>query len=118
MPRRASFGIAIVGLSLAIASLVHASTDSPLPTAVTDADHAIGRLQDALLRRDSDALDCLAVLREDDAGDGWLFALHEVHDARCGGDPDTSTVRARYRVSAAGEVSVYDAVEDAYTALP
>ena len=118
MPRRASFGIAIVGLSLAIASLVHASTGSPLPTTVTDADNAIGRLQDALLRRDGDALDCLAVLPEDDAGDGWSFALHEVHDARCGGDPDISPVRARYRVSAAGEVSVYDAAEDAYVALP
>ena len=118
MSRRPSFCIAIVGLSLAVASLVRASPSSALPMTVTDAGTAIGRLQDALLRRDSDALDCLAVLREDDAGDGWLFALHEVHDARCGGDPDTSTVRARYRVSAAGEVSVYDAVEDAYTALP
>ena len=118
MARCPSFAIAIVGLSLAIASLVHASTDSPLPTTVTDAGTAIGRLQDALLRRDGDALDCLAVLPEDDAGDGWSFALHEIHDARCGGDPDTSPVRARYRVSAAGEVSVYDAAEDAYIALP
>ena len=81
-------------------------------------DAALRHLQEALLGQVGAPLDCVAILREDEGGDVASFVLHEVHDERCGGDRATAPVRGRYRVSAAGEVSVYDAAEDAYIALP
>ncbi|HEY4582908.1 MAG TPA: hypothetical protein VIG88_08595 [Lysobacter sp.] len=117
MPRL-SLVAAGVGLAASIAGSGHASTVGTSPMAVNAADAAIERLQDALLHRDGGALDCLALLHEDDAGNGWSFALHEIHDAGCGGDPGTSPLRGRYRVSAKGGISAYDPAEDACTALP
>jgi hypothetical protein len=39
--------------------------------------------------------------------------LHEKHNAKCGGDPETNPVVDRYRVRrASGEIELYDAVND------
>jgi len=67
-------------------------------------------------------LDCVGMMTESDPPAGgkakeWDFAAHEVHDARCGGDPQTAPVRGRYRVTAAGKVLEYDIAEGEYRPL-
>ena len=64
-------------------------------------------------------LDCLAFYDETEqpAGtkvDAWEFAAREVHNERCGGDPDTAPVRDRYRVMSTGAILVYDAAQADY----
>lgn len=41
----------------------------------------------------------------------WEFAVHEVHNEKCGGAPGVSPVRDRYEVDSAGKVKVYNAAE-------
>jgi hypothetical protein len=65
-------------------------------------------------------LDCLTFMNENDTpanatADRWEFAAREIHDQRCGGDPDVAPVRDRYQVDASGKVLVYNAAEADYT---
>lgn len=81
-------------------------------------DRALRLLVAALQERKID-LACLSFGSESDAGLGsraasWEFVAREVHDEKCGGDPETSPVRDRYKVSSNGEVLVYDSAEGEY----
>jgi cytochrome c len=67
-------------------------------------------------------LECLSFMDESDHPSNgkaaqWDFAAHEIHNARCGGDPGVSPVRDRYRIDAAGKVLVYNAAETDYAPL-
>jgi len=67
-------------------------------------------------------LDCLGMMTESEPGAGgkaaqWEYAAREIHNERCGGDPQTSPVRDRYRVTATGKIFVYDAAEGEYHPL-
>ena len=44
------------------------------------------------------SLDCFTYDTEETTNAYFQFALREKHDAKCGGDPETSPVVARYRV--------------------
>lgn len=100
---------------------------SPAPSSVASnvtvltEDRAVALLEAALKANKVADLDCLGFVAENNTSDSkaslWEFAAREIHDERCGGDPTTSPVRDRYRVSSNGEVSVHDFASDEYTAL-
>ncbi|MBB6600629.1 hypothetical protein [Luteimonas sp. MC1825] len=65
-------------------------------------------------------LECLSFDSESDIPAGstaafWEFAAREIHNEKCGGDPETSPVRDRYKVSSNGEVLIYDFPTGEYT---
>ena len=67
-----------------------------------DEDAALALLQ-RTLRRDHVyekriSLDCIAYGIEETKNDYFEFVLREVHNAKCGGDPETSPAIDRYRV--------------------
>ena len=81
-------------------------------------DRALRLLVAALQERKID-IACLNFGSESDVEPGskatsWEFVAREVHDEKCGGDPETSPVRDRYKVSSNGEVLVYDSAEGEY----
>jgi hypothetical protein len=62
-------------------------------------------------------LECIETMTEDVQPDEIEFALHEKHDAHCGGDPGVSPVVDRYRVYAqAGRIEWYDVADDEWRA--
>ena len=59
------------------------------------------------------SLNCITFTTDEITRTYFEFALHEKHDAKCGGDPDTSPVIDRYRVSrASGRIELYDVAND------
>lgn len=59
------------------------------------------------------SLNCVSYVTEETTRTYFEFALREKHDAKCGGDPDTSPVIDRYRVNrASGKIELYDAPAD------
>ena len=75
----------------------------------------------ALEQRPNSDLDCLQFLPESDNDDNvasdWEFAAFEVHDDICGGDPDVSHVRNRYKINADGSIMLYDVRDAEYQPL-
>ena len=67
-------------------------------------------------------LECLSMVAESEnpnqvKATTWDFAAYEIHNEKCGGDPDISHVRDRYRVTSSGNVAAYDVTSDEYKAL-
>jgi hypothetical protein len=63
------------------------------------------------------SLDCVTYDTEETTGRHFQFALRERHNAKCGGDPETSPVVDRYRVyRRSGKIEQYEAVEDTWHA--
>ena len=59
------------------------------------------------------SLDCVTSSTDEITRTYYEFALHEKHNAKCGGDPETNPVVDRYRVRrASGEIELYDAIND------
>lgn len=59
------------------------------------------------------SLDCVSSSTDEITRTYYEFALHEKHNAKCGGDPETSPVVGRYRVRrASGEIELYDVAND------
>ena len=59
------------------------------------------------------SLDCMSSSTDEITRTYYEFALHEKHNAKCGGDPETSPVVGRYRVRrASGEIELYDVAND------
>ena len=59
------------------------------------------------------SLDCVTSSTDEITRTYYEFALHEKHNAKCGGDPETNPVVDRYRVRrASGEIERYDVVND------
>ena len=44
------------------------------------------------------SLDCISYITEETAGTYFQFVLREIHNAKCGGDPEISPAIDRYRV--------------------
>lgn len=62
------------------------------------------------------SLDCVTSSTDEITRTYYEFALHEKHNAKCGGDPETSPVVGRYRVRrASGEIELYDVANDRWT---
>ena len=59
------------------------------------------------------SLDCIAYGTEETTNAYFEFVLREIHNAKCGGDPDTSPAIDRYRVyRRSGKIEQWEAAED------
>ena len=94
------------------AAIAEGARSSPL-----DEDAALSLLQ-RTLKRDGVyekrvSLDCIAYGTEETTNAYFEFVLREVHNAKCGGDPETSPAIDRYRVSRrSGKIQQWEAAED------
>ena len=67
-------------------------------------DHVYGRLI---------SMDCIAYGTEETTSAYFEFVLREIHNAKCGGDPETSPAIDRYRVCrGSGKIQQWEAAED------
>jgi hypothetical protein len=63
------------------------------------------------------SLGCISYDTEETTDSYFQFALREKHDAKCGGDPETSPVVARYRVyRRSGKIEQWKAASDTWHA--
>lgn len=108
------------------APTVAAAPGVPSVTAapVSSQDDALSRLMAALKAQGTHDLSCLSFSPETAMAAGpevtqpaWHFAVREIHDPPCKGDPATAPLRARYRVSADGALAEYDTAADTYRPL-
>lgn len=61
------------------------------------------------------SLDCVTYDTEETANTYFQFALREKHDAKCGGDPETSPVVYRYRVyRRSGKIDWWQPTDDSW----
>jgi len=103
----------VVAALLVLAVVIQASPQSP-PLDETAALH----LLDQTLKRDHVyahriSPDCVAYMTEETTHDYFEFALREKHDAKCGGDSETSPILDRYRVyRRSGKIKWWEATED------
>jgi len=86
-----------------------------------DEDAALGLLVRALKHDQVYAkrisLDCVTYDTEETTDAYFQFALREKHDAKCGGDPETSPVVDRYRVyRRSAKIQQWEAAEDTWHA--
>src|SRR5947199_10810 len=59
------------------------------------------------------SLDCIAYGTEETTNAYFEFVLREIHNAKCGGDPETSNVLDRYRVyRRSGKIERYQPIDD------
>ena len=57
--------------------------------------------------------DCIAYGTEETTNAYFEFVLREIHNAKCGGDPETSPAIDRYRVDRrSGKIQQWDAADD------
>ena len=63
------------------------------------------------------SLGCITYDTEETTDTYFQFALREKHDAKCGGDPETSPVVKRYRVHRrSGKIEQWEAASDTWHA--
>jgi hypothetical protein len=101
--------IAVVLISVAIAE---GARSRPL-----DEDAAVALLERTLKRdrvyEKRISLDCIAYGTEETTNAYFGFVLREIHNAKCGGDPETSPAINRYRVYRhSGKIQQWEAVDD------
>jgi hypothetical protein len=59
------------------------------------------------------SLDCVSYGTEETTNAYFEFVLREIHNAKCGGDPETSHVLDRYRVyRRSGKIERYQPIDD------
>jgi hypothetical protein len=107
---------AVIAVVLASAAVTEAAHSRPL-----DEDAALALLQRAFKRdqvyEKRISLDCVAYGTEETTRGHFQFVLREIHNAKCGGDPDTSPAIDRYRVyRRSGKIEQWEAAEDKWHA--
>lgn len=111
-------GSAIAAIAVAILSSPVAcpagSKSNPL-----NEDAALDLLQRALKRdrvyEKRIAWDCISYGTEETTNAYFEFVLREIHNAKCGGDPETSPAIDRYRVDRhSGKITQWEASEDTW----
>jgi hypothetical protein len=61
------------------------------------------------------SLDCISYITEETTGTYFQFVLRENHNAKCGGDPETSPVVDRYRVyRRSDKIEQWEAINDTW----
>ena len=61
------------------------------------------------------SLDCVMYMTEETTDAYFEFVLREIHNAKCGGDPETSHVLDRYRVyRRSGKIERYQPIDDSW----
>jgi hypothetical protein len=59
------------------------------------------------------SLDCISYITEETTGTYFQFVLREIHNAKCGGDPEISPAIDRYRVyRRSGQIQQWEAAGD------
>ena len=117
MKNRFRIIIAIVTVLVLLSSVVsQAARSHPL-----DEDGALGLLIRTLKHDHVYAkrisLGCFTYDTEETTDSYFQFALREKHDAKCGGDPETSPVVKRYRVHRrSGKIEQWEAASDTWHA--
>ena len=107
---------AVIAVVLASAGVAEAAHSRSL-----DEDAALALLQ-RTLRRDQVyekriSLDCIAYGTEETTNAYFEFVLREIHNTKCGGDPDASPAIDRYRVyRRSGKIEQWEAAEDKWHA--
>src|SRR5262245_53611499 len=107
---------AVIAVMLVSAAVAEAARSRPL-----DEDAALALLQHSLKRdqvyEKRISLDCVAYGTEETRKAYFEFVLREIHNAKCGGDPDTNPAIDRYRVyRRSGKIEQWEAVEDKWRA--
>src|SRR5215475_15935586 len=103
---------AVIAVVLASAVVAEAAPSRPL-----DEDAALALLH-RTLKRDQVyekriSLDCISYITEENTKAYFQFVLREIHNAKCGGDPEVSPAIDRYRVYRhSGKIEQYEVVED------
>jgi len=107
--------IAVVFISSAVA-------DRPRSKSLNE-DTALDLLQRTLKRdrvyEKRISLDCVEYGTEETTDSYFEFVLREIHNAKCGGDPEMSHVLDRYRVyrrSRSGKIEQYEVAQDEWHA--
>src|SRR5216117_3189921 len=61
------------------------------------------------------SLDCVSYGTEETTNAYFEFVLREIHNAKCGGDPETSHILDRYRVyRRSGKIERYQPIDDSW----
>ena len=107
---------AVSAVVLVSAAVAEASRSRPL-----DEDAALGLLQRTLkldqVYEMRISLDCVAYGTEGTTRAHFQFVLREIHNAKCGGDPETNPAIDRYRVyRRSGKIEQWEAAEDKWHA--
>jgi hypothetical protein len=101
--------------------LVSAAVADAAPSRPLDEDAALALLQRTLkcdqVYKKRISLDCVAYGTEETTKAYFEFVLREIHNAKCGGDPETSPAIDRYRVyRRSGKIEQWEAAEDKWHA--
>ena len=99
------------------AILISAPVAAPAHSGPLDEDAALALLQRTLKRdrvyEKRISLDCISYGTEETKSTYFEFVLREIHNAKCGGDPETSPAIDRYRVfRRSGKIEQWKAIED------
>lgn len=109
----------IVATVLTALVLVSSAVSQAAPSHPLDEDAALALLirtlkHDGVYGKRS-SLDCITYDTEETKDAYFQFALREKHDAKCGGDPETSPVVDRYRVYRRyGKIELWQAADDTW----
>ena len=103
---------AVIAAVLISSAVAEGARSRPL-----DEDAALALLQRTLKRdhvyEKRISLDCIAYGTEETTNAYFEFVLREIHNAKCGGDPETSPAIDRYRVyRRSGKIQQWEAAED------
>ena len=106
--------VALITAVLTSAAIAEGARSHPL-----DEDAALGLLVRTLKHDHVYAkrisLGCFTYDTEETTDSYFQFALREKHDAKCGGDPETSPVVKRYRVHRrSGKIEQWEAASDTW----
>jgi len=106
--------IVITIVALASPPIIHAGSKSKGPLTEDAALNLLLRtLEHDHVYAKRISLDCVTFDTEETTRIYFQVALREKHDAKCGGDPETSPVIDRYRVNrSSGKIEFYDAAAD------
>jgi hypothetical protein len=103
---------AVIGVVLVSAATAEGARSRPL-----NEDAALALL-DRALKRDHVydkriSMDCISYITEETTNTYFGFVLREIHNAKCGGDPEVSPAIDRYRVyRRSGKIQQYEAIAD------
>lgn len=99
--------------------LISAAIAKAAPSGLLDEDAAVSLLQ-RTLKRDKVyekriSLDCISYITEEKTKAYFEFVLREIHNAKCGGVPETSPAIDRYRVyRRSSKIEQWEAAEDTW----
>lgn len=110
-------GYLIVSPQLPAASLSELGSEAlaSLGHTLAAATRAIRTLKHDRVYANRISLDCVSYGTEETTNAYFEFVLREIHNAKCGGDPETSHVLDRYRVyRRSGKIELYQLTDDSW----